>query len=173
METVGNAEDARFIHEWHERRFDGGFEAYAKESDAPKGWKFLGAGKYRSVWRSPEGVAYKVEHNPYRGYGQTNSEEYDKVRFAWSCDPLADVRLPRVELYSLRDDVDVIAMECISGKTVSDQWGDRYWLIPQYVEDVIEEMCHAYGLHDLHSGNVMVTEHEEGQYELTPVDFGC
>lgn len=167
MEEVGNSADAAFIHDWViEERGIRTRTTERMQKNPPEGWSFLGEGAYRSTWRSPDGVAYKVQHQ-YDGYGQDNEGEYSKLRQAWECEPLKGVRLPKGSLYTLPNDHSVMAMECVAGKTVSARWD--YWNTPEHVSDLMEEIGDRYSLFDVHSENVMYDDETE---EVVPVDFG-
>ena len=62
---VGNARDAEFIHEWvRSHMSDWCRPSDDAQENPPEGWEYLGSGSFRSVWRSPDGVAYKVQHRP-------------------------------------------------------------------------------------------------------------
>lgn len=162
MTSIGNISDARMIHRWvneADRKY--GRSERAWQEEAPEGWEFLGSGCFRSVWRSPEGIAYKVQHG--KGSSQSNEEEYDNLQRASRCEIPEGVRLPAASLYEVGEER-VIAMEAISGSTLGYYGGDDRW---RYYS--LMHACEAaFRLEDLHDENVKV---DEGGY-LVVVDFG-
>jgi len=164
MHSIGNEHDALTILHWV-RSFprEYGRPKCATSGEAPDGWQFLGKGSFRSVWLSPEGVAYKVEHDP--GYSYQSDEEINNLTEAWKRGPLEGCRLPQFERYVVGDDDLVVAIEAIKGDTLYEYDGpeDRDDLY-----DLLRECEDYYRLGDLHDENAMVDE--EGY--LVPVDFG-
>lgn len=168
MESIGNATDAAFIYNWVKANKTPGASRTSErmQQNPPEGWTFLGEGSYRSTW-GKDGVAYKVEHRD-GDYGQDNSSEYRNLKRAWECDPIEGVRLPRGDLYTLPSGRTVMAMECIAGKTVNDNW-DYYWNVPDHISYLMDKVGSHFNLSDIHSENVMIDAETE---ELVPVDFG-
>lgn len=150
-QSVGNAEEARFIHQWVRSMVGEGFAPSRGVTDnPPEGWDFLGVGSFRSTWRSPTGVAYKVQHSSESHQG--NELEYRVAVRLMSAEPLEGVRFPACSLFPVIDGEDVIAMECVKGVTLCefDHWsrGDLYGRM-------YSAESH-YGLRDIHDENVMV-----------------
>lgn len=164
MHEIGNLVDAEVILYWV-RSF--GSPTYGKpqcvESEhAPYGWEFVGSGSFRSVWLSPDGVAYKVEHS--RGGGYQSDEEATLLKLAWEKKAPERCRLPKFSRYVVDDDETVIAIEYVRGVVLDDYRGDdanELWGVVWQCEKI-------YRLADLHGENVMVDE--DGW--LVPVDFG-
>lgn len=170
---IGNETDARLIRDFVRANmdFDGWFDrpSASAKKNPPEGWSYLGGGSYRSTWRSPDGVAYKVQHRP-RSY-QTNEEEYRNSLEAeerLECEPIEGIRVPRCSFYPLDDRIDgIIAMECVNGVTVNDKWA--YSGVPLSVRGRIQDAESVLGLWDLHYDNVMVAGSED---DLVIVDLG-
>lgn len=164
MHGIGNEQDARTIVEWlRSDRSDYGLPSRAAQGKAPEGWEYLGRGSFRSVWRSPEGVAYKVNHSTYDAQ---SVRELENLRRAWLKKTPKGCRIPRFEEYRVGKEV-VVAMEVIKGVTLYAKYG-----YPGYLEHKREEyhsISNVYRLSDMHEENVM--EDEDGL--LVPVDFGC
>lgn len=167
MDPVGTLEEAQLILDWVE---DGGEGIYnrpevVEANHAPEGWKYLGSGSFRSVWRSPSGVAYKVMHG--QGYGSNgNQEEYENLREAWkkAHELPCGVRLPKGFLYSPGDKT-VMAMEVVKGKTLGDYYGhgrDEFYTLLGICGDKLR-------LWDMHGDNAMVSEDD---HRLVLVDLG-
>jgi RIO-like serine/threonine protein kinase len=115
------------------------------------------------VWRSPEGVAYKVNH---RQDDSQSARELENLRNAWLKKVPKGCRLPRFADFSSVGEV-VVAMEVIKGKTLYAKYG-----YPEYLNHHREEyhsIWTTYHLNDIHEENVMVDE--DGL--LVPVDLGC
>lgn len=165
MHSIGNFHDAQTILHWvrsHPSRY--GRPTCVTEESAPEGWSYLGRGSFRSVWLSPEGVAYKVGHEGYRE--NQCSDEIANLRSAWA-DPRSvpdGCRLPRFEGFDVDGDL-VVAIEKISGMVLDEYHGEeqsKYYKLMRTVEKVFR-------LWDMHSENCMV---EDGTGYLVPVDFG-
>lgn len=166
MHSIGNERDAQTILSWvrsHSGEY--GVPSCVESNEAPEGWKYVGMGSFRSVWCSPEGVAYKVEHST-TGWSYQSAHEVGNLKFAWEKDMPYGCRLPRFEEF-LVDDETVVAMELIKGVRLYDYgktdgpFGDYY--------DMMELIERRLRLTDMHDENVMV---DEDGY-LVPVDFGC
>jgi RIO-like serine/threonine protein kinase len=160
---VGNAHDAALIYRWlYESEREYGRSQRVWDAKAPDGWEFLGSGSFRSVWRSPEGVAYKVQHTSRTS--QSNEGEYRTLQEARLCKLPERVRLPLASLFEV-DNCFVIAMELIRGPRLYDYQGaDQSDLM-----EILYEVEVTLEMGDLHSENAMVDE--DGM--LVPVDFGC
>lgn len=163
---LGNEADARFIRDWYveereKREWD--------QRDAPKGWTRLGAGCYRTVFLSPDGVVYKVQQHYAKpgGYeGQSNKTEVANLRKYWLKKMPEGCRLPRWGFFEL-DGRGVVAMELL-GKTLSQvsqysDEGSRYWTALGRLQGVMRDM------YDLHGGNLAVDEENQ---KLVPIDMG-
>jgi hypothetical protein len=165
---IGNETDARFIHDWLLARHNEGESLYTTahiRHNPPEGWTYLGEGSYRSVWESPEGVAYKVQH--HRTSFQSNEKEYECLVDAHAQEGVVGTRLPACSFYPLSEGADgVLAMECVKGQTVYERYS---WDTPLDIAELMIDIERAYGLRDMHSENVMI---EEETKLLIPVDFG-
>lgn len=173
MNVLGNSQDAKLIYQWvHGQRDKRDPYAYSRGSmGAPEGWEFLGYGSFRSAWRSPEGVCYKVEHY-YSGWANDsdNSKEYKNwSRWSRECILPERVRLPDLTYFE-NGGKPVIAMECVKGVTLT-AWRRRpgneggyeaYRKLMFKAEDEMDGMC------DMHGENVMV---EEETGDLVVVDL--
>jgi len=159
MHAIGSEADARFILEWVKRSRG----EYGVSAEAPEGWEYIGRGSFRSVWRSPEGVAYKVNHHDR---DSQSLSEIQNLRQAWRKKAPKGCRLPRFAEYRPAGEV-VVAMEVIKGKTLLAKYGYPGYL--NHHRDEYRSIGSAYGLSDMHEGNVMIDE--DGL--LVPVDFGC
>ena len=95
-DNIGCVEEAEFIFTWV-KALNTSYHWDFKRN-VPEGWEFLGSGSYRSTWRSPSGVAYKVQHRT--GSYQNNKGEYDKILKSQKREPLPGVRLPRCSFYN-------------------------------------------------------------------------
>lgn len=162
MHNIGNEHDALTILHWvrgHDTEY--GMPLCVTHESAPYQWEFVGNGSFRSVWLSPEGVAYKVDHDSGRWNGQCQ-EEIDNLKMAWKKGAIDGTRLPKFSEYNFGDEV-VVAIELIKGSTLSRYSGERnnYYSLMREVE-------RYYRLCDIHTQNVMVDE--EGL--LVPIDFG-
>lgn len=162
MHNIGNEHDAQTILHWvrsHSSQY--GVPYCVEQESAPYQWEFVGHGSFRSVWLSPEGVAYKVDHSSGRWNGQCQ-EEIENLKAAWEKGTIDGTRLPKFTEYDLGDDI-VVAIELIKGSTLSKYSGDSrdYYSLMREVE-------RYYRLRDIHTENVMVDE--EGL--LVPIDFG-
>lgn len=164
--NIGNASDAREILEW----VRGSPERYSvprcvAEKSAPEGWEYVGHGSFRSVWRSPEGVAYKVEH--FGDYDSQNGDEVMNLASAWESGTPEGCRLPKFAEFRVSGEI-VVAIELIIGETLS-----NYCYTSGRRNDDLYERLHLcesrYGLGDLHDENVIV---EADTGILVPVDFG-
>jgi hypothetical protein len=163
MHSIGSERDAQTILEWvssHRERYDAPTCTYSET--APEGWKYLGKGSFRSVWLSPEGVAYKVSHS-VEGWCSQQEEELVNLTRAWGRAPLDGCRLPQFHGYEVSGEI-VVAIEAINGVRLWDYKGaDRGALY-----DLMDAIEKEYRLIDMHDENVMV---DESGY-LVPVDFG-
>lgn len=164
MHKIGNADHALEILEW----VHGGEQRYGRSErvyncEAPLGWEYLGSGSFRSVWLSPDGVAYKVSHHDWDSQSST---EIKLLAAAWEAGvPDNRCRLPKFDWYVVGDSDIVIAVEAIlNGCTLSDYEGnDR-----SDMYDLMNTVERHFGLRDMHDENIMV---DKDGY-LVPVDFG-
>jgi RIO-like serine/threonine protein kinase len=163
MHSIGNEHDALTILHWvrsHPKEY--GRPKCVIRGEAPLGWEYIGRGAYRSVWRSPEGVAYKVGHydTDYQ-----SAEEVDKLSQAWKKGPVEGCRLPKFTPYYPDDDI-VVAVELIEGETLY-EYGESSGPFGDYYE-ILSDIEDAYRLGDMHDQNAIVDQ--DGF--LVPVDFG-
>jgi RIO-like serine/threonine protein kinase len=163
MDNIGCAEEAEFIHTWVNGHRNVWGEVQTELP--PEGWTFLGIGTFRSVWRSPSGVAYKVQNHACSS--QNNEEEYVRIREACAEDVPTGARLPRCSYFPVSADEGVVAMECIQGKTVHAMCGDE---VPREFRDLMRCLENKYCLTDMHEWNVMI---EEGTGLMVLIDFGA
>lgn len=163
MHGIGSFERAAEIHEWVSSsrvRYD--LPRRVLSGGAPAGWRFVGRGCFRSVWLSPEGVAYKVEHTA--DYALQGEREVENLEAAWSKGaPPEGCRLPKFHSYRIDDEL-VIAVEMISGTVLYEYEGPRR----AYLYECLVKCQGAYKLRDLHDENAVVDE--DGT--LVVVDWG-
>jgi hypothetical protein len=164
MQGIGNAEDARLIREWV-RGSDSlyGMPEVVEQGHAPEGWSYVGSGMCRSVWRSPEGVAYKVCHSAIHDSQQIS--EAANLQVAWTKEAPEGCRLPRFNSFDINDEI-IVAMELIKGRRLRDSHPNKRGHFYEVMRDVTD----VFRLRDMHDENVIV---EEGTELLVPVDFGC
>lgn len=163
MDTIGNARDARFILDWvNPSGLEYGRPRVVSQGFAPLGWRYLGSGSFRSVWRSPDGVAYKVQHGVRLG-SNGNEQEYENLLKAQRCELPDGVRLPSGFLYYYGERT-VMAMEVIEGVTLDGYEGHLRCIM----YDLLSQCEHILKLWDLHDQNAMVDEDEI----LVLVDLG-
>lgn len=163
MHSIGNEHDAQTILFWvrsHPKEY--GRPKCVLSHSAPEGWRYLGNGSFRSVWLSPEGVAYKVNHSD-DPWDTQSEEEVNNLGRAWSRGPLEGCRLPKFHHYVV-DDEYVVAIEAISGVTLYEYEGPER----DELYDLLREIEDTYRLGDMHDENALV---DEDGY-LVPVDFG-
>lgn len=165
MHNIGNEGDAQEILSWVRDsgdRYD--IPVCVYDGSAPEGWKYVGKGMARSVWLSPEGVAYKVEHYHKEHSGGQSGAEVTLLARAWKRTPPAMCRLPKFSSFSVGKEI-VIAIEYIDGPMLCQYRGPNEHELSQLLEDLEE----AFGLLDMHDENCVV---DKDGY-LVPVDFGC
>lgn len=163
MHSIGNEHDAQTIYYWvrgHENRY--GKPSCVEQESAPYGWEFVGSGSFRSVWLSPEGVVYKVEHG-YE-YDYQSEEEINNLKRVWERGAPQGCRLPKFDKYIV-DDRFVVAMELIKGVLLYEYGGPEREELYGILSDVENDLS----LNDMHDENALV---DEDGY-LVPVDFGC
>lgn len=171
MHGIGNDHDAQTILFWvrSHGRNDWGTPRCVARQEAPLGWEFLGTGSYRSVWLSPEGVAYKVGHT---ARDDQSGPEVDKLTEVWeNTDRLpAQCRVPRFERYDVDGEL-VIAVEHIKGQTLAaardTQSVDRELF--RFFAEALHVIENRFNLWDMHTENAMV-DSETG--DLVVVDLG-
>lgn len=164
MHAIGNEHDALTILHWvreHSREY--GMPWCVEHREAPLGWEFLGHGSFRSVWLSPEGVAYKVTHDDY---DYQSTEEVSKLKIAWERGPVEGCRLPQFAAFYPNGEI-VVAQERVVGCTLYEYGGRKSPSGLDYY-DILSEIEDAYRLDDMHDENAIV---DEDGY-LVPVDFG-
>lgn len=163
MHSIGNEHDAQTILFWvrsHSGKW--GTPLCVETKQAPDGWEYVGKGSFRSVWRSPDGVAYKVTHS--KGDYQS-SNEVTALERAWEKGAPEGCRLPKFSSYYPDNEI-VVAVELIEGDvlchhhTSSGPYGDYY--------DLLEEIEKWFRLTDMHDENAIV----DSEGLLVPVDFG-
>ena len=166
MHGIGNYHDAQTILQWVRESGEGeyGRPSCVEDEEAPLGWEYIGKGSARSVWRSPEGVAYKVAHAAEQAYQNGNEVEY--LKDAWRKKAPKGCRLPRFSGFDVNDEV-IVAMESINGHRLYDYVYELGNDRGDYYDRMIRcEM--RFGLIDLHDENVMI----DAGGILVPVDFG-
>lgn len=163
MHNIGNFHDAQAILCWvrESPAGDWGIPPRVLDKDAPNGWEYVGRGSYRSVWRSPEGVAYKVAHRNSR-WNQC-LEEITNLKAAWEYGAIKGVRLPRFNSFEIDGEL-VVALELIEGERLCDYEGYDYEELMCLMGDIEDE----YGLGDMHDQNCIV----DTDGLLVPIDFG-
>lgn len=170
MHNIGNEHDAQTILHWvRDHSSEYGIPLCVEQESAPYQWEFIGYGSFRSVWLSPEGVAYKVDHSSGRWNGQCQ-EEIDNLKAAWEKGVIDGTRLPKFSEYDFGDEI-VVAIELIKGSTLRtyrSTLGSYRGSSDRDYHDLMREVEDYYRLGDLHTENVMVDE--EGF--LVPIDFG-
>lgn len=165
MHGIGNKTDAEIIYSWVlGLREERNWPDYAKDGAAPDGWKYIASGSFRSVWLSPEGVAYKVEHDERGGYSRQSANEIENLKIAWERGVPEGCRLPRFDDFRLKGEV-VVAIEYITGDTLyrysgPKDTGDLYGLMHKFEKEL--RLC------DMHDENVIV----DADGLLVPVDLG-
>lgn len=165
MHGIGNSRDAEVILKWvrgHEAMY--GRPSCVENKEAPEGWEFIATGSARSVWRSPEGIAYKVVHNLH--WDHQNASEIDHLERAWIKGVPEGCRLPKFSSFSVGDEL-VVVMEAINGPRLV----DYVYKLKNERGDYYDRMnlCETrFGLTDLHDENVVIDENGL----LVPVDFG-
>lgn len=166
MHDIGNYHDAQTILQWVRDHGEGeyGRPSCVWDESAPLDWEFLGSGSARSVWRSPDGVAYKVVHDA--SWDRQNGNEVDRLTEAWLKEVPEGCRLPRFTGFDVNDEV-VVAMESINGPRLYDYVYEHGNGRDDYYDRLA--LCETrFHLIDLHDENVVIDE--DGL--LVPVDFG-
>lgn len=165
MHDIGNYHDAQTILHWvrgHGQEY--GTPSCIEHKEAPLGWKFIASGSARSVWRSPEGVAYKVVHDAR--WGSQNTSEVDHLKEAWSRKVPEGCRLPKFSSFDVGDEL-VVVMEAVNGPRLYDYVTEYGNSEDDYYDRM--NLCETrFGLIDMHDENVVIDE--DGL--LVPVDFG-
>lgn len=171
MHNIGSFEEAQEIFRWvRSFELDYGRPKCVQDGHAPEGWKYLGRGSFRSVWLSPSGVAYKVEHSGR--CGTQSSDELCSLRRAWEREPMEGCRLPQFHGYEVEYEP-VVAIEAIDGCTLykyaygeGDHQGPGYDRAEELYR-LMRRVENYYKLWDMHDENIMVDE----TGTLVPVDF--
>lgn len=168
MHNIGNEEDARTILDWvrssQKRRFS--WPKCVDTKEGPDGWTFLGRGSFRSVWLSPEGVVYKVNHED--DWDEQSADEVDTLSRVWDVGPLEGCRLPKFNWFQLDEEI-VVVMEWVKGWTLW-EYNSRENDCDKRSEytSLMRRIAVEYAVGDMHDENVMV---DKDGY-LVPVDFG-
>lgn len=144
---IGNAEEAARITQWY-------YDGYV--GDAPEGWKYLGAGVFRTAYLSPSGVVYKVQKS--RAYScQSNQGEWDAYRrLYYTCKMPKHSRLPKMGFFPMDGGPGVIAAEFIPKQCgwyqmFKNDKGEQYCFA-----DVVEAVQRVTNIGDLWGDNVRV-----------------
>lgn len=171
MHGIGNDHDAQTILFWvrGHNRDDYNRPSCIINGEAPQGWEYLGTGSYRSVWLSPEGVAYKVSHNTW---DDQSSSELNKLAEVWqNPDRLpARCRVPRFERYEV-DGESVVAVERVKGETLGDLYysnkidRDDY----RFYAEALRVFESRFQVWDMHTDNAMIDSETS---DLIVVDLG-
>lgn len=167
MHGIGNVSDATLIRTWvrdSPKRSKWGRPDCVHKGYAPEGWKYLGSGSFRSVWLSPEGVAYKVLHTP-EDYDNQQRGELDCLARAWEIELPARCRVPKYQPYVFEGEI-ITAVERINGKTLDDSYGEDDYDEFATIKSIASRRL---GLQDMHGDNCMV---DENTRELVLVDLG-
>ena len=165
MHGIGNEQDAQKILSWvrsYPTRYSR--PECVNNEEAPDGWEFLGSGSFRSVWLSPEGVAYKVNHRD--DYDEQGEGEVSNLREAWKRQPPEGCRLPEFNHFLIGGEV-IVAIEAIDGVTVEEHLrGERE---PDRSMHKLMRDCESmYKLCDVHTENAMI----DSNGFLVVVDWG-
>jgi hypothetical protein len=158
---IGTVEEAVFIAQW-ELEMDEHCEWLC-----PEGWEVLGEGAYRVAFRSPSGVVYKRENEDGKYYGH-NCREWENIQRLKRI-PVQGWRVPESTLYSVKvsgPEVSIIAMEYVSGESdvhCYTVWGDKHPCTcgspsGRCTAEVWLDMREAWGIGDVHTGNIRVEE---------------
>lgn len=162
MHGIGNEWEAEHIYLWVSRdRRKYARPRCAEQELAPEGWEYVASGSFRSVWRSPTGVAYKVEHNRSE-YSHQSAEEIENLKKAWEKGAPEGCRLPKFDEFRVDGEV-IVAVEYIDGPTLHEYEGPE--------DDLYERLDQCefrFALSDLHDENVVV----DADGLLVPVDLG-
>lgn len=167
MHNIGDAPEAEFILAWV-RGCDTeyGRPTVVESEDAPEGWEFVATGSFRSVWRSPSGVAYKVCH---AAYDRQSSSEIANLKEAWERGVPDGCRLPRFNAFRVGDDEIVVAVELINGETLYSYDQSHSREATRHLYDLLRKIEDTFRLCDMHDENALVDENGL----LVPVDFGA
>lgn len=162
MHNIGNITEAGEILSWVRRySHEYGIPDCVRSESAPEGWAYVGHGSFRSVWRSPSGVAYKVNHTVE---DCQNRDEVENLMEAWVRGVPEGCRLPRFDLFEV-DEESVVAVELIRGKVLRDCRDRASWDV---LVSLLRQVERKFDLCDLHTDNAIVDE--DGL--LVVVDFG-
>lgn len=162
MHGIGNEHDAQTIYFWvasQRREYDKPLCAYSEE--APLGWEYVASGSFRSVWRSPEGIAYKVNH--HKQYSRQSSAEVENLGRVWKEGAPSGCRLPKFGEFRV-DGETIVAIEYIKGVRLYDYGGDD----KEDMYELLREIEYELNLGDMHDENALVDD--DGL--LVPVDLG-
>lgn len=163
MPTIGNVDDAQFILDWCKENGTGRF------NKLPDGWARLGSGISRTVYLSPDGVAYKVGDAYANEADHMLSEVFRRkpIPKGWDI-PVAHY----FEELTVNDtELTVLAMEYVKGfhRPPCD---DVYYKGCQHTDcvDVDRQIAHkAFSLSDFHEGNYVIRDSDGAK---VIIDFG-
>ncbi len=166
MRIIGSQDEAEKIHDWvrHCEAIQGKPRVVRLKS-APRGWRYISRGEYRSAWLSPSGVVYKVNHRR-ETYWDQSAAEAANLRSAWFQKPPAGCRIVRFGTYSVKGEV-IVAMEYVDGELVDALSEAQVNTDPYYAR--MRRMEDLFKLSDLHGDNAMV----DGNGNLVVIDWGC
>ena len=160
---------------WEGRnRYNSGLSTY--ERITPKGWRFLGAGVSRAVWRDPQKVVWKIQTKE-RGYNDTNQMEYEAYHTLMSeIDRLSLdhlIQLPHLTQWKIGQRLLLSTpfiprlsspnCNCFAYKKCKRKW------CCQDTEERFNDAFEALNLVDMHPANYFVTP--EGRAHI--IDFAC
>jgi hypothetical protein len=127
---------------------------YDRRRGAPKGWKKLGSGAYRTAYLSPTGIVYKIAFDYYEEgsrYTNNNDEEFNNyLDIARKNLSFRGWRIPKLYAYTWIDDlsnlkITVNAMEYVEGEHEKKKGDEAY--------DEFEHVFGRFGLYDCQPAN--------------------
>jgi hypothetical protein len=139
---------------------------YDEDTDTyalPDGWKFLGAGAYRTAILAPDGYVYKVQHNT-EGLWQENTTEWEQFHL-WGAEVVAlsngMVRLAKCVEFFTDSNVLVMEYEPCAGNVLWYGFGwDEFWCDPS-VKEMMAGISKVTDITDIHEGNVYFNTNAE------------
>lgn len=157
----GDVDEAMFIRDWHKLMY-----RHHRDGGAPKGFRRLGDGCYRTAFLSEKsGAVYKVQH--CESSSETNLDEYLNLRSMMLRKVPNTIRFPKYHLLEVEGGEPVAVMEyfpkLLDDLSKYDPQGRTYW-------DARSKLCDIFpDLWDAHGGNVAIDE-EAGK--IVPIDIG-